>query len=690
MSRPLTFLYHQKLASSGLDDPRIIRSLHLSVEPAEHIASLDPSFEKRGGFLIPYFDLGGKPDLSFYRVRYLERPTGFGVAAEKERRYAQLPETPPRAYFPPLLDRSWRAIAKDPSVGVIITEGELKAACSCLAGAPTIGLGGVYSFRSAKAGFSFLPELEAFEWTKRKATIVYDSDLATNAGVAAAMRALANALTDRGAVVTRGFVPPGPAGEKQGLDDLLAPLTKRGRQAALTKMLEEAEPFSRSAELWALNDEVALIETMASIINLHSLDVMKPEAFLNTLYADRFYFDSVTDAKGNVKLVEKSLPKEWMKWPHRRKVRDLVYSPGLPRLVDDHVNIWPGWGVEPEPGDVRIWREVLDHVFGDDGNARSWFERWAAIQVQQPGVKLYTAVVLCSIEQGTGKTFLAYALGQVFGKNFMQIGATDLRSAFNQWAYAKQLILGEEIAGGEDKRLDADLLKSLITQTKITVNKKYQPPFTVEDHANYIFTTNHPDAFYLEETDRRFFVHRLRNGPLPLPLAKRFEDWVYTRAGAAALHHHLKTLDLAGFSATAFAPATTAKREMKHLSRSDLEVFAADLAERPDDVLAAFGPSFVRDLWTAEELLVLRFPSGRITTNALARALTRAGVPRLAEGGVIQTPLGARRLYAVRNRARWLKAQPKEIGEAYSNALSGNEKFAAEKPKHLRVVKDDE
>ncbi len=675
LPRVLGQLFRHKLASSGLYERRIIKALHLRPKRADEVVKLSSTFERRGAFIIPYFDPHGKLDPSFYRLRYLEPPVGFASSAEKARRYTQPPDTPPRAYLPPLLERPWSAIGADPTAGVIITEGELKAAIACYTGFPTIGLGGVYAFRSAKRELDLLPELEAFDWTQRRVTIIYDSDLVSNVQVARAMRKLADTLTDRGAQVFRSFIAPGAASEKRGLDDALAHLTKRQRVAELERLIAEAEPYARSNELWGLNDEVAYVVSANVIVNLETLQLIRPDVFVNSAYSDRLYTEVVETANGKTKLVERSLPKEWMRWPHRRKVNNIVYTPGRERLINDDVNVWPGWAVAPSPGDVSLWNALLDHLFKGEGASREWFERWLAIQFQQPGVKLYTGVVLVSIEQGTGKTFLAYILREIFGRNFSQISSSDLRSTFNSWAYAKQFILGEEISGGEDKRLDADLLKSIITQHQITVNQKYQAPFTVEDHANYIFTTNHPDAFYLEETDRRFFVHRITTGSLPRDLARKLDAWMRSPGGPAALFDHLLRVNLRGFTAEDPAPRTNAKIEMKRLARTDLENFAADLYERPDDVLRSFGPMYNRDLWTSEELLALRFPgSQRYNVSSMSRALTRAGVPKLANGGVVQTPIGGRHLYAVRNRARWLDAAPKQAGEHYVASLDGSGK----------------
>src|SRR5690606_20977739 len=100
------------------------------------------------------------------------------------------------AYFPKTA--KWSEIAKDPEYEVIITEGELKAAAATEAGFPTIGLGGVWNFRSSKEGVWFLPELNAINWVQRRAYICFDSDYLSKPNVCLAINSLCDELQERG------------------------------------------------------------------------------------------------------------------------------------------------------------------------------------------------------------------------------------------------------------------------------------------------------------------------------------------------------------------------------------------------------------------------------------------------------------------------------------------------------------
>src|ERR1039458_3915399 len=146
---------------------------------------------------IPYMDPDGKPT-GFYRVRYLGKAEGMEGATEKPQRYAQPPDTRPALYVPGGVP--WREIQKQIEMPLWITEGEIKAASACKLGIACIGLGGVYSWRSAKQGQILIPALEAFKWPGRNVALAFDSDLKTNPQVLRALIALSRELTKRGAV----------------------------------------------------------------------------------------------------------------------------------------------------------------------------------------------------------------------------------------------------------------------------------------------------------------------------------------------------------------------------------------------------------------------------------------------------------------------------------------------------------
>ena len=88
------------------------------------------------GYMIPYFDIYGKP-IQFYRVRLFEHLP----------KYKQLINSPNHIYFPPGFAKLFSDPNKLPKY-LLLTEGEKKAACAVKNGFPCIALSGVDSWRN--------------------------------------------------------------------------------------------------------------------------------------------------------------------------------------------------------------------------------------------------------------------------------------------------------------------------------------------------------------------------------------------------------------------------------------------------------------------------------------------------------------------------------------------------------------
>jgi len=672
-------LAEAKLATSGLDVADAIKLRYEALAPAQTKA-LHPSFEALWSLKIPYFDPRNlaKPLAAhakwpgFYRLRYL-RPHGDG---KDDVRYTNEPAAGVVAYFPPNVD--WPAILPDADQTLVITEGELKAAKACREGYPAIGLGGVWNFRSSTLGLTFLPELEAFNWVKRRVYIMYDSDVVLKSGVQDAMNALAEELMDRGALPFIVYIPTGDDDRKQGLDDWCV----ANPGLSIGDLVSRCQPLTQVRKLFDLNEQLIYIRDKGIIVEQSTDNKMASsqfkEAYLNVDYAELKVGDN-----GSVSLRKAPVATSWLQWPLRRQAASMTYKPGAPRVIHPsepsrtQYNLWPGWGCEPVAGDVQPFHELLDHLFkGGDPADREWFLRWCAYPLQYPGTKLFTACVIHGIKHGTGKSLMGYTLARIYGRNFTEINQMSLHAGFNGWAEAKQLVMGDDVTGS-NKRQDNDVLKKLITQRELRVNTKFMPEYVVPDVVNYYFTSNHPDAFFLEDDDRRFFIHEVLVGSLPESFYMDYGLWLDT-TGPAALFHYLLHLDLGDFNPSAPARRTLAKEQMTADTRSDLGDWVFKLRSEPDTILKVGEMPMPGDLFTTGELLALYDPMGakRVTANGLGRELRRAGVPRANRGQPIRGPSGTDRYYILRNVAQWLNATPGQLTD-----------YLMQPPKPARVKK---
>lgn len=653
-----------KLESSCLDETDRKALMMAPAKPGELKAM---GFPDKLAFELPYFDAKGKPS-KFSRWRYLEDSRG-GFAAKtdaKALRYVQTPNTLQEVYMPPTVD--WAELQQDHTQAIGITEGELKAACCTKFLLPTLGLGGVYSFKSTKRGLPLLPVFHDFEWKERRVYVLFDSDASSNPMVVAARNELCRELMSLGALPRIVHLTPDAEGNKRGVDDMI----HQDGAEPVADLLDESDVFAQYMTLHELNTEVAYVTNPGLVVNLESGQKISPDAFSSHAYANRYYYEEHFDKEGNRKLVKKPAAKAWIGWEHRLELCRMVYSPGQPNITERReFNTWPGWGCEPVKGDIIPWKLLLDHLFSGHPVERKWFEQWCAIPLQKPGAKQYTAAVLWGINTGTGKSLTGYTLGRIYGKNFTEIGDTELQDERNEWAINKQLVMGDDVTGAEQRKY-ADRLKKMITQKEMRIDEKYVPSYTILDRINYLFTSNHPDAFFLEDEDRRNFVHEVAVPPLPKDFYKRYMEWM-EGDGPSHLFYHLLNLDLEGREPEDRSPATAARNAMIEDGLSDVGRWTRRLRDDPDSVLKLGSASLAGDLWSAQDLLRVYDPDGkgRVAAGGLSRELKRAGFRQVYNGMPLRTVNGQARLFAVRSKEKWLAVHSsKSLIEHYDGARS--------------------
>jgi len=160
----------------------------------------------------------------------------------------------------------------------------------------------------------------------------------------------------------------------------------------------------------------------------------------------------------------------------------------------------------------------------------------------------------------------------------------------------KQFVFADEITGNEkegDKRRVADLLKPIITREKVSIEQKYIDEYRIDDTMNYIFNSNRSNAFFLEDTDRRFFVHEVRCGKPEFGYFKKYYDWLDRENGASFLFHHLLHLDTSAYDPDADAPVDEDRENMIDAGRSQAERWVRDLKEEPEQILGVKGPTSI-------------------------------------------------------------------------------------------------
>lgn len=210
--QPLHSDHLQDLRKSGLSDVTISRLGFKAVTPQDiKLIGVETAYS------IPYFDIEGRVN-GFSRQRlFPARKTGDGHT----QKYSQPAGSATHLYLPSLID--WRALSKDATKPLVITEGEKKAAKGCQEGLAIIATAGVWSWRSRIEGGESIsiPDLDEFIWIDRHVEIVPDSDAwkpEKMLNIFSGFFALAKDLQKRGARVCLVRLP-NLNQPKAGLDD---------------------------------------------------------------------------------------------------------------------------------------------------------------------------------------------------------------------------------------------------------------------------------------------------------------------------------------------------------------------------------------------------------------------------------------------------------------------------------------
>lgn len=167
-------------------------------------------------FRIRPFGINGKPT-KHKRYRFLGPHKGRNG---KQQRYTQERGTGCYAHFSPLLSGGQKKAWADKKQVKVLTEGEKKGDCAAKHGIANAAFPGVNNYVVKETG-ELIPEIDKLDLDGHGLAIVYDSDATTNPRVMNARNDLARRLKAKGAVVYWIALPPGPNGEKVGLDDFL-------------------------------------------------------------------------------------------------------------------------------------------------------------------------------------------------------------------------------------------------------------------------------------------------------------------------------------------------------------------------------------------------------------------------------------------------------------------------------------
>jgi primase-polymerase (primpol)-like protein len=131
---------------------------------------------------------------------------------------------------------------------------------------------------------------------------------------------------------------------------------------------------------------------------------------------------------------------------------------------------------------------------------------YMAACVQHKGVKFQWAPLIQGVE-GNGKTFLTRCVSAAIGERYVHLPpASEISEKFNAWLFNTLFVGVEDVYVSDNKREVIEILKPMITSTRLAKRAMQQNQSMHDVCCNFIFNSNHKDGVKKTRNDRRFAV----------------------------------------------------------------------------------------------------------------------------------------------------------------------------------------
>jgi Family of unknown function (DUF5906) len=323
-------------------------------------------------------------------------------------------------------------------------------------------------------------------------------------------------------------------------------------------------------------------------------------------------------------------------------------------------NSWwaPEW---PEVGEeyAAPFFEHIDYLIPDKKSRHDLLD-WLAHAVQKPGERPhYHFLLLAQSNEGIGRSWLVDLFMRLWTER--HAGVIDLHrlidDTFNSELSGKIIVGVNEVrVPSEEKYSKKDRIKSLLTDTYITVNEKNEKRWVELFVTRFLMLTNRDDALQLSENDRRTYVARCADTPKSKQYYRRLYRQLHKRKFLSAVWTVLQTRDLSQFNPGERAPLNEAKQQMIDAGRSSEQQTAVDLVKvcpypiiSAKDLMATVIESY--DNETGKDR--------RIRTNSVVAALKDLGKQPLSRKVRIDDSIT--RVWVLEDVAKWCDVASSEL-----------------------------
>jgi len=312
------------------------------------------------------------------------------------------------------------------------------------------------------------------------------------------------------------------------IENGIALIDSGGKSCMLTKNREFdnlTKQMTCSYKMIKLIEILRTLDVMVNIINpnydMSKADIIdkkisKKPSYKMTKAEEKFYYEFFNLSIKNI--IEKKM--KYRTLPHYSGVNFIPYllRNGLPEMYGKF-NMFAGFPYDGKNIVKKINFEkshVYSHLLnefcdGDIGECNHLLDHIADI-IQQPS-KIRGIGHLFFSQQGTGKGTIAFFMSKLLGKNHC-VSFENIDNYFKNFNYDssnKLFKIIEEVSDKGHAFNKSDVLKADLTKTRERVEPKGVDAYSIDHFARYWFFTNNERALHIENSDRRYTMHRINN-----------------------------------------------------------------------------------------------------------------------------------------------------------------------------------
>lgn len=250
---------------------------------------------------------------------------------------------------------------------------------------------------------------------------------------------------------------------------------------------------------------------------------------------------AIEDDDGNIQRKEKTIDpfKLWCKDINKSSIKKIIWNPDPKYNNIDYYNTFNSFDINREKvcdmypkldykndEEIAPLLEHIKHIIcKDDDEKYDYFIKWLAHILQKPHIQTGVVIALQSV-QGAGKGILFNDfLKPIIGYAASQLTKMgELTGQFNEILHKKVLInINEAVWGGN--KTDKGILKSIITEPKIRIEKKYRNPEEYDNYVNFLIDSNEDYIIPADDKERRYNLYKCNNkyGNMDLQNPERIE-----------------------------------------------------------------------------------------------------------------------------------------------------------------------